>query len=531
MVGQFRLRGLLFSTDSPLLSTPLLFATAWRARILLVLVFALHFVLGAGMGLSVDEAHYLLYALHPALSYFDHPPLVGWVQWPLVALDAPTAVLRLVPGLLWLATAWTVYQLTVRLQASGEADASRAGFWAVLALALAPLLHVLGIGLLPDSLLMFFTVALMWQTHALMQPDAAQRTAPWLVLGLLLGLAGLSKYTAVFVAGAVGLCLLAVHGWRLLRNPGLWVAALVALVLVAPVAVWNAQHHWISFTYQAKHGAGNAWQLAHVGRFLLVQLLVFGPLLLWGGAGWLQTNRRNTRLLLLFFFVYFSVLAVLSGGGTSLPHWTAPAWVALAPFAGVGLAQAMRGRWRWLVGAVALLQALACTVLLGLMLTAGQPVLPASAAAVASAPNPFADLHGWDAAGQRARALATQHQLGSVSVQNWTLASRLGWYARPLPVHVLEDRFDQFDLWAGDLPVGGSTLLVDWSHMAYAVPLGPHGFASCALLDTQETVHLNAPIASFRFYACRGWAGDPQPQLQARPTLSALPISPTLPMS
>jgi 4-amino-4-deoxy-L-arabinose transferase-like glycosyltransferase len=523
VVGQFRLRGLPFSTDCPLRSTPLLFATAWRARILLVLVFALHFVLGAGMGLSVDEAHYLLYALHPALSYFDHPPLVGWVQWPLVALDAPTAVLRLIPGVLWLATAWLVYQLTVRLQASGE-DARSAGFWAVLALALAPLLHVLGIGLLPDTLLMFFTVALMWQTHALMQPDTVQRARPWLVLGLLLGLAGLSKYTAILVALSVALCLLAVHGLRLLRNRWLWVAALMALVLVAPVAVWNVQNHWISFTYQAKHGAGNAWQLSQVLRFLLVQLLVFGPLLLWGGVGWLQTDRRNMRLLL-FFGIYFAVLAALSGGGTSLPHWTAPAWVALAPFAGMGLARTLRGRWRWWVGVVALLQALACTVLLGLMLTAGQPLLPVSGAAVAAAPNPFADLHGWEAAGQRARALATLHQLDSVSVQNWTLASRLGWYARPLPVHVLEDRFDQFDLWAGDLPVGGSTLLVDWSHMAYAVPLGPHGFDQCTLLESQEAMHLNAPIASFRFYACRGWSGDPQPQLQTLPILPTLPAS------
>jgi 4-amino-4-deoxy-L-arabinose transferase-like glycosyltransferase len=504
--------------------TPLLFFTSSRARILLALVFVLHFFLGAGMGLSVDEAHYLLYALHPALSYFDHPPLVGWVQWPLVALDAPTAVLRLVPGLLWLATAWMVYQLTLRLPDARE-DAARAGFWAVLALALAPLLHVLGIGLLPDTLLMFFTVALMWQTHVLMQPDTIHRATPWLVLGVLLGLAGLSKYTAILVAFSVGGCLLAVHGVRLLGNRWLWVAALMALVLVAPVAVWNAQNHWISFTYQAKHGAGNAWQLSQVLRFLLVQLLVFGPLLLWGGVGWLQTNRRNARLLLLFFVVYFSVLAVLSGGGTSLPHWTAPAWVALSPFAGMGLAQAMQGRWRWLVGVLTLLQGLACIALLGLMLTAGQPFLPVSGAAVASNPNPFADLHGWEAAGQRARALATQHQLGSVSVQNWTLASRLGWYARPLPVHVLEDRFDQFDLWAGDLPVGGSTLLVDWSHMAYTVPLGAHGFADCTLLDSQETIHLNAPIASFRFYACRGWSGDPQPQLQTLPILPTLPTS------
>ncbi|MFZ2327635.1 MAG: hypothetical protein WAW73_12005, partial [Rhodoferax sp.] len=104
--------------------------------------------------------------------------------------------------------------------------------------------------------------------------------------------------------------------------------------------------------------------------------------------------------------------------------------------------------------------------------------------------------------------------LHSVAVQNWTLASRLGWYARPLPVHVLEDRFDQFDLWAGDLPPGGDTLLVDWSQLAYTVPLGAHGFASCTLLATQDVQRLGAPVASFRFFACRNWSGQPQPQLQ-----------------
>ena len=61
------------------------------------------------MGLSVDEAHYALYAQYLALSYFDHPPLVGWIQWPLVALNAPDAVLRLIPGVLWLATVWLVH--------------------------------------------------------------------------------------------------------------------------------------------------------------------------------------------------------------------------------------------------------------------------------------------------------------------------------------------------------------------------------------------------------------------------------------
>jgi hypothetical protein len=81
-------------------------------------------------------------------------------------------------------------------------------------------------------------------------------------------------------------------------------------------------------------------------------------------------------------------------------------------------------------------------------------------------------------------------------------------------VHVLEDRFDQFDLWAGDLPVGGDALLVDWSQLTYTVPTGEHGFADCALIETQDVLRLGTTIATFRFYACHNWSGQPRPRLQ-----------------
>ncbi len=485
--------------------------SAW---LLLALACAVHFVLGASLGLSVDEAHYALYATHLDWSYFDHPPLVGWVQWPLVALDAPTWLLRLLPEALWLGTALLVHGLAERLQVSLPVGV--AGWWATAVLALTPLLHVLGIGLLPDTLLMFWSAALVWLTLDLMPPAALRRPGAWLMLGLLLGLAGLSKYTAIFAAVAVALCLLQAHGAALLRSPWPWVAVLVALVLVLPVAVWNYANHWISFTYQAQHGAGGGWQAAHVLRFLLVQVLAYGPLLAWAWAGSRQGVAPGARSLLLFFAIPFLVMAVLSGGGTSLPHWTAPAWVALAPFAGVGLARAWQQNRHRLVLGLVVAQALVSAVLLGLMFSAGQPLVANSTGQGNSAQpsNPFADLHGWEQAGATARMLAAQQGLHSVAVQNWTLASRLGWYARPLPVHVLEDRFDQFDLWAGDLPPGGDTLLVDWSQLAYTVPLGAHGFASCTLLATQDVQRLGAPVASFRFFACRNWSGQPQPQLQ-----------------
>ncbi|MDE2416825.1 MAG: glycosyltransferase family 39 protein [Burkholderiales bacterium] len=490
-------------------------------RLLLLAVFVLHGVLGAAIGLSVDEAHYALYAAHPALSYFDHPPLVGWVQWPLVAVQAPEGILRLVPGLLWLVTVAGVYRLTLRLtprlQGAG-AGREVAGLWAMLTLLLAPLLHILGIGLLPDTLLIALTVALMHQTLTLMESANPTSIRQWLLLGLLLGLAGLSKYTAIFTALAVALCLLQTHGMRLLRAPGVWLAVLVALLMISPVLLWNAQNQWVSFRYQTQHGAGGVWQLQHVLRFLLVQLVVFGPMLLWGLAGVRLHAENGHRWLVLFFAMPFAVLAYLSGGGTSLPHWTAPAWVALAPFAGLALERFTQTRWRRPIVGLAILQGLLCIALPALMLTGGIPFVEAKAPASNRAPNPFADLHGWDQAGAHARTLASQHNLSSVSVQNWTLASRLGWYARPLKVHVLEDRFDQFALWAGDLPKGGDTLLVDWSEMAYALPLGAHGFANCQLLETLPVLRLGRPLSEFRFYACQGWSGAPQPRLLSEVT-------------
>ena len=41
----------------------------------------LRLLLAPFVGLGVDEAHYVLYGLNLDLSYFDHPPLVGWVQY------------------------------------------------------------------------------------------------------------------------------------------------------------------------------------------------------------------------------------------------------------------------------------------------------------------------------------------------------------------------------------------------------------------------------------------------------------------
>lgn len=506
---------------------PQLFATSKpRLPLALVLILAgntlLHFALGWALGLTGDEAHYALYAAHLDLSYYDHPPLVGWIQWPWVALDAPAGWLRVIPEALWVITAVLIYAIAQRLQgklAASSGAASSAGLWAVTAFAVAPMSHILGVGLLPDTLLMTLTAAVLLQTLRMQDAAEVRRLKAWLLLGGLLGLAGLAKYTAIFVAIPVVICLIVAHGWRVLCARGPWLALLLAVGLVLPVFVWNAQHDWISFAYQLHHSSGSHWQWSQMGLFVVVQGLLY-LLLVWGLVGLVRrsTTTRVPRLngpqwsLLAFFALPFGVLMALSGGGSGLPHWTAPAWVALAPFAGVGLAALWATGRRRLIWVLGSLQGALCLALYTLMLSAGPPWI--SSDKPPEPINPFTDFYGWDTAAAKAQQLAKTHQVHRLAVQNWTLVSRLAWYARPLPVHVLDAAFDQSLLWSGELPLGADVLLMDWSQMAYQLPVGAGQFQSCTPLDAFPVQHWGRPVAHFAFYLCRGWGGKPQPKRQ-----------------
>lgn len=479
--------------------------------------------------LSVDEAHYVLYAAKPDWSYFDHPPLVGWLQWPLVAAGAPDSIIRLIPQALWLIACLLARRLAMqyfdlvgathavkKLTSTGSTLASRkaVGLWAVGLVLLAPVMHVLAVGLLPDTLLMVLVLLIMSVTFTLAaggQTDKSKRdTTQWLVLGALLGLAGLSKYTAVLPALAVIITLLTARGLRLLTRAGPWLALAIALLLIAPVFYWNAQNDWISFTYQLNHGSGGTWRASRLAAFVGIQIVAYGPLLLLGAylatRQIVQEKRWAIGSMLLFFFIPFSVSALLAGGG-SLPHWTAPAWLAITPFAAYALAQ------RWASGRHALIlafvrtQVVICLLAFVALFFVGIPGLSSDHALTKK--NPLADLWGWDQAGAQAKKLAQSHGLPTLSVRNWTLGSRLAWYARPLPVHILDNRFDQFDLWFGEIAPGSDSLFVNWSQMSFDLPTQAGEFQSCTLIDTLGVTRFGRPISKFDFYHCRHWGKTP----------------------
>ena len=487
--------------------------SSWAA-ICIGIAAIVHFALGFSIEFSVDEAHYALYAQHLAWSYFDHPPLVGWIQWPLVALTSSEGLIRLVPELLWVLSCILVYQVTLELHhfmqgrnagylTSSLPSANTCGLMAVLAIVAAPMPHVLAIGLLPDTLLTPLSLGLMYMALRWLTQDHFT-IGDWLMTGILLGLAGLSKYTAVFTAFALLLVLISTRRKPWINKLGFWLALLIALVMISPVLYWNWLNDWISFKYQIAHGSGGEWLWRRLGAFLGLQIVVFGPLLLMGGFIFLKDCIHATKLSLIsllgFFFIPFAIFASLSGGG-GLPHWTTPAWFCLAPFAGIGLAKAWSTQHRSVIRTLLIFQIALCMIGFGYVLSGG-----ISSAMIKS--NPIADLYGWKIAGQKAAELSQATKSDGIAVQNWTLGSRVAWYAKPIPVFVLDQRKDQFDLWFGQLPPGANILLINWSGMAFPAPIGnKSGFEQCEPLDSLEIQRFGQILSKFDFSLCSHWQG------------------------
>jgi hypothetical protein len=106
----------------------------------------------------------------------------------------------------------------------------------------------------------------------------------WLGLGMILGLALLTKFTALVLGAGILVGLLATPGRRWLATPWPWLAAALALLVGSPSLIGQAVLGW-PFLGQYQDLAAS--QLARVtpASFALEQLLLVGPIVLLAAAG------------------------------------------------------------------------------------------------------------------------------------------------------------------------------------------------------------------------------------------------------
>ena len=321
----------------------------------------------AAMGLGMDESYTTAISRDLHLSYFDHPPLHQWIAHGAGELFGYGRWVRLPFIALFAGSTWLMYRLGARL--FGEA----AGWWAALALNFAAFFSVAaGEWVLPDGPLVFFELGAALTLARLLFPQAGEGEKPWaLWLGFAawIGLAALSKYQAVTVGLGLALAILILpEGRRRLAHPAPYAAKLMALLIISPVIIWNAQHQWISFTFQAGRGAARHFDPAGLLTALVAQAGLLTPWvavpLAWAVVKGFRSRDAKAAYLLIAAaptLVLFNLLPLV--GAKVLPHWPMPGWLLLFPLLGAALAQSTRAwpmRWAWASGAaLALIWALA----------------------------------------------------------------------------------------------------------------------------------------------------------------------------
>ncbi len=460
----------------------------------------LHLLVIGTIELSVDEAHYALYGLWPDWSYFDHPPMVGWLQALLVPLSQHEFTLRLWPLLLGAAASGLLYRLSRELFAG---ESPWIGFFAVLILQSAIIFQLLSIALVPELPLLLFALG---STLFLHRAVTYGGWRDWLLLGLCFGLAGLSKYTAVTLVVTALLYLLWQRQWRYLWSLRLWGAVVVALICITPVLYWNATHDWISFAYQLGHGMPQReWAALRMVRAQAGQLLAYAPGIFLFGIAALAAARREldhsgVRLLLALLLPVLLLFGWSSGYEETLPHWTLLAWAALAPL----IARWLMRHWQQRGVRYTAYFSLGYSLLLSLII---HSQFAFSWIPFEPYKHPLRDLYGWREASQHALSLRASEQ-EPLLVGNWTLASRIGWYARPVTVKVTDSRFDQFDLWYGTPRQGDGGVLIVPSYLAGRDrDNGRARFEKCSLIDEQEVLLDDTPVHKFSYFRCSGFHG------------------------
>lgn len=234
--------------------------------LVILLAFQLfRFLLLPFFGLMPQDAYYDFYGEHLALSYFDHPGMIGYLLRIFTSVFGKFPfVVKLTDFVVTSATLLAFYHLAGLFLSKQKQNLAIALIGSTF------LISVLSTISTPDvPLLFFWTLSLIAIYHAVFR----QQKLAWLLAGLLMGLAFDSKYTAVLLQ--IGLILFLIFSNKYRKNllsGWFWLAMLISVLTTFPVFYWNYHHEFASFLFQSKTRTGD------ISKFQLKPNLFLGTI-------------------------------------------------------------------------------------------------------------------------------------------------------------------------------------------------------------------------------------------------------------
>lgn len=449
----------------------------------------------------MDETYYWLWGQHLALSYFDHPPLVGWTQALASVLGWNIVSLRLFALLTLIGDLALLYGFARHIAGAAWRDP----FWASAALfAATPIFFAISNLALPDHLLVFFSLAALYCfTRFCAAWEAGVPRWHFLYLAALaVGFATLSKYSGALLAACFVLYIAFSPKLRgLFRTPHLYLVILVTLAMHTPVLIWNAQHEWASFAYilgGRRIGEGGAIEPDGLIGYLGGIVLMLSPFLLWPLGQFLLSRGDGNGLPRLVF--WFSTLGFLAASLFTdiLVHWNVIAYVAVLPY----LAP-------WLRSRIVVVGHFVFAGLIALAIAVNFTAMPLVATYTYTDQSTSLS-YGWEEVIPQIEAIRAANDIGFIATPWYATSSALAFAMRDPDITTLNSRRDAFDDWFDPAAHAGEDAILVADRKR---PVGDEikaMFASVELVERVDYRRYGYVVERYSIYIARAYAPPSQ---------------------
>jgi hypothetical protein len=324
----------------------------------------------------------------------------------------------------------------------------------------------------------------------------------WLYLSaLLLGLATLTKYNAVFLGIAFLAFLVFQPGMRKsLATPHPWLAALLSIAMQAPVFWWNITEGFASYRFHLAERWVDPQQAtpAQLPLFILVTVIVLSPVVVYGAIRLIARRPapgfESSAKHLAMWLLGISSLAMvgLAFFVQVFFYWNIVGFLLVMPL----LALAIRRTW--------LLWAhIAYGLVFAVFLLINQTVVP-----VPTLLGQFhwvsSSIYGWDEVAARVKALKAEHPDAFVATTVYGTAAQLGFALGDADVVALSPRHDQFDFWFDPVAhAGGNAIIVADPFYTIAETGGP--FAKVTLVEQLQIIRAGKVVYEPQIYFAQSY--------------------------
>jgi 4-amino-4-deoxy-L-arabinose transferase-like glycosyltransferase len=451
---------------------------------------------------NADEAYYWLWGRRPALSYHDHPGLQAWTQGIFYEMFGRSLFVLRLPAFLCSLVLIGIYHTLIRKLNYGSPS-----FQIITVILITPIFFVFTSFVWNDYMMITMaTVSLWFWLNYLFDVWNGQRgqTADILLAFLFLGLAGISKYNSVFVAGGIFSAIVSNRRlYPVFKDYRLYLGIFLAALVISPIFIWNAQNAMGSYEFNIqqrvmqpfteKFFRGNIWGFLGGSLLMLSPFVIYAIIRTWKKPLDTAEGSFNTVYRTLakhVFLISTAAFLFLSLFANVLYYWNIVAYLLIIPIAADYLIKK-----RLLAGT------LIFAIIVNILIVFHFGVLPLNVLSEGAEDRDGVHHYGWDQISETIEQIqdTSQYEL-QLLTSSYRTSALLAFKTDNIDVYAYSPRFDQFDHWNKGLKFDNDKALIltgDWK------PLNAELKEVCQDILPVDTVRIQKwgfPIKEYYLY-------------------------------